>query len=111
MPREEGFTLYEVLIVLFLMGLLLHLAVPGFSSSRKSILQSTDEANIKKIEGAAQLYRLDVGAFPSIVADLVEPPAGLSSWNGPYLEELPVNPLQPTRSYELNSIGQVKEIN
>ncbi|WP_206812731.1 type II secretion system protein GspG [Paradesulfitobacterium ferrireducens] len=108
--KEEGFTLYEVLLVLLLMGLVLRLAVPNFATSHDGIKRNVDEANIKKIEGAAQLYRLDVGAFPGSVADLMEPPAGVSAWNGPYLEKLPVNPFEPTQSYELNSIGQVREL-
>ncbi|MHB1405661.1 MAG: type II secretion system protein GspG [Desulfitobacteriaceae bacterium] len=109
--RDKGFTLYELLLVLFLMGLLLQVATPNFSSSRDRIKENVDLANIKKIEGATQLYRLDVGSFPRTVDDLLEPPSGMSNWNGPYLKELPTNPFETTRTYELNSIGQVKEFN
>ena len=33
------------------------------------------------------LYRLDVGSFPSNLAALVEKPPGADRWNGPYLRK------------------------
>lgn len=67
-----------------------------------------DLANIQKIEGAAQLYRIDVGTFPTNVSDLVNLPIGVSGWRGPYLKEIPASPMNPEHGYQLDVLGEVR---
>ncbi len=104
---RSGFTLWELLIVLFLMGILLSLFTTHYGSAVKQVRIRMDQANIQRIEGAAQLYRIDVGAYPSSVTDLVQSPMGVSGWCGPYLNEIPINPLNSEQSYQINSSGRV----
>lgn len=106
--NPTGFTLLEVLLVLSILGFLVHGVIPYLNSSPDRVRQTMNSANIKKIEGAAQVYRLDVGSFPVSVRDLVESPAGVSGWRGPYLQEWPRDPFNPVREYEIDSLGQVK---
>ncbi|MHB8124039.1 MAG: type II secretion system protein GspG [Desulfitobacteriaceae bacterium] len=105
--RQKGFTLWELLIVLFLVGLLLGGVVPHYKGSREKTSEKVNQTNIKLIQGAAQLYRLDIGVFPTTVDDLMLNPTGVSHWQGPYLEQWPMNPYNQTKPYEINGLGQV----
>ena len=106
---QSGFTLWELLIVLFLMGVLLTLVTPHFGSAANQVRIRVDLANIQKIEGAAQLYRIDVGTYPPSVQDLVHTPMGVSGWRGPYLNEIPIDPFDSTQGgYQIDTFGQVK---
>lgn len=104
---QYGFTLLEILLVLFLMGVILTVITPHFSSESNQIRMRVNRANVLKLEGAAQLYRLDVGAYPSSVAELVSSP-GVCGWHGPYLDEIPTNPFNSAQDYQINASGQVK---
>lgn len=91
-----------------LLGMLMGGASSYYSSSADTVRQKTHEANIKRIEGAARIYRLDVGSWPVGVEDLRVEPPGAENWRGPYLWEAPVNPWDPSRMYELDASGRVK---
>lgn len=105
---QSGFTLWELLLALFLMGLLLSLATPHFGSATNQVRIRVDLANKERLEGAAQLYRIDVGTYPRRVEDLVLLPTGVSGWSGPYLNEIPINPFDSARVYQIDALGQVK---
>jgi general secretion pathway protein G len=105
---QSGFTLGEVLLVLFLMGVILTLATPHFGSATNQVWIRVDLANKERIEGAAQLYRIDVGTYPLSVSYLVHSPMGVSGWRGPYLNEIPINPFNAAQVYQIDTLGQVK---
>lgn len=105
--RQAGFTLWEILLVVFLMGVILTLASPHFGSAKNQVLIRVDLANKERIEGAAQLYRIDVGTYPLSVSDLVHLPMGASGWRGPYLDAIPINPFNATQVYQIGTLGQV----
>lgn len=106
--REEGFTLWELLLVLTLMGAILNTITSHLVTATEPLKQKVDQANILLIEGAAQVYHLDVGTFPSSVDALIEPPVDLSGWRGPYLKEWPINPWDPLQPYVIDSSGHAK---
>ncbi|HEY8875836.1 MAG TPA: type II secretion system protein GspG [Desulfosporosinus sp.] len=95
-------------MVLFLMGVILSIATPHFGSATNQVWNRIDLANKEKIEGAAQLYRIDVGKSPLSVSDLLYTPMGASGWRGPYLDGIPINPFDATRIYQIDALGQVK---
>lgn len=103
----SGFTLWELLLVLFLMGVILTLVTPHFGSATNQVWIRVDQANKERIEGAAQLYRIDIGAYPQSVSDLVHSPMGVSGWRGPYLDEIPINPFNATQVYQIDALGHV----
>jgi len=105
---QSGFTLWEILLVLFLMGIILSLATPHFGTATNQVSSRVDLANKEKIEGAAQLYRIDVGNSPVCVPDLLQPPMGVNGWRGPYLDGIPINPYNATQVYQIDALGQVK---
>lgn len=104
---NQGFTLWEMLIVLFLMGIILMSITPHFSSAPDLVRRQVDQANILRIEGAARLYKIDVGTFPLSAGDLVNSPAGVRGWHGPYLKEIPRNPFNSEADYLITSSGRV----
>src|SRR5262249_34856981 len=87
--REAGFTLLELLVVLAILGLLAAIIAPrviGYLSQAKT---STAKTQINNITSALELYRLDVGHYPSQqegLSALVAAPQGVVGWNGPYLK-------------------------
>ncbi|WP_291351226.1 type II secretion system protein GspG [Desulfosporosinus sp.] len=106
--EHSGFILWELIVVLFLMGVILILCTPHFSSASNHLRMQMNRANIQSIEGSAQLYRIDVGTYPLSVTDLLESPMGSTRWQGPYLKEIPINPFNSEQGYELDSSGLVK---
>lgn len=110
MAQDLGFTLWEMLVVLALSAFLLYGLLPHFTSAVLPIKQRIDQSNIVRIEGAAQAYKVDVGTYPSSVTDLLEAPAGVTGWQGPYLREKPVNPWNPAAGYTIDSLGRAKAV-
>lgn len=106
--RESGFSLLEVLLSLFLLGIILRMVSLHYDSSIENVRQKKDEANIKLIEGAVQLYRIDTGRFPVSIKSLIEEPSDVGGWRGPYLRQWPVDPWDSTKSYQIDARGNVQ---
>lgn len=88
---NAGFTLLEVLVVLVILGLIAAVSAgPQVFKLLGTAKSETAKMQIERIGGALDLYRLEVGRYPSdqeSLAALVEPPAGVARWNGPYLKK------------------------
>ena len=87
--RQGGFTLMEMLVVLAILGLLASLVGPAVLNQLGGAKSKTAAIQIKDLEQALEMYKLDVGRFPTTsqgLDALVKKPAGASGWNGPYLK-------------------------
>jgi len=87
--RPNGFTLVELLVVLAILGLLVALAAPRVIKYLSSAKTDTARIQIEKLGGVLDLYRLELGRYPSEqegLVSLVERPPQLDAWNGPYLK-------------------------
>lgn len=85
---EAGYTLIELLVVLAILGLLVAIAVPRVVGYLEGSKVKTAEIQLAQIDAALDLYRLDLGDFPSEeqgLKALIERPDGTRVWNGPYL--------------------------
>jgi general secretion pathway protein G len=95
--REDGFTLIELLVVLAILGLLIGLVAPQVMKYLGRARSDAARVQIQNIAGALDLFRLDIRRYPTQqegLQALVEMPAGLGDWNGPYLQQKRV-PLDP----------------
>jgi len=87
--REAGFTLLEILVVIAILGLLIGLVAPAALRQLGGAKVSVAGESIKRLGSVLDLYKLDVGSYPTTeqgLQALVEHPTGATVWNGPYLK-------------------------
>lgn len=92
-----GFTLIELLVVLMILGLLAGLVGPRILKYLGGAKSDTAQLQIAELSSGLDLFYLEVGRYPTSdegLTALVQKPAGLPDWNGPYLKksELPADP-------------------
>ena len=94
--RQSGMTLIELLVVLVILTLVAGLIGPQVLNQLGGAKTKTAAVQIKELEQSLDLFKLDVGRYPSDaegLRSLVERPGTASGWNGPYLKkELPNDP-------------------
>ena len=86
----RGFTLIELLVVLAIIGLLAGLVGPQVMKHLGGAKTKTARVQIEDLAGALDMYRMDVGRYPTSsegLQALVEKPSSARSWNGPYLRK------------------------
>jgi general secretion pathway protein G len=86
---EHGFTLIELLVVLAILGLLAGLVGPRILDYFGRAKAQTAALQIENIGGALDLFRLDVGRYPTTeegLAALAGAPPGAADWRGPYIK-------------------------
>ena len=92
----SGFTLIELLVVLAIIALLAGLVGPTVLNQLGGAKTKTAKIQIKDLEMALEMYKLDVGAYPSStegLESLVQKPSDADGWNGPYLKsDVPKDP-------------------
>ena len=85
--KNSGFTLWELLLVIAIIGVITLIAVPRYLNTSEYVREEVNKANILKLEESARLYYLDVASFPKSMEDLLEQPNHIEGWRGPYLDE------------------------
>lgn len=105
---EQGFTLLEVMIVVVIIGLLAAAVAPRFMNQIDTAAINRARTDIRQIETALNLYRLDNFRYPSTsegLQALVTSPGEASAPNWKqYLPRLPLDPWE--RPYQYASPGQ-----
>ena len=117
----RGFTLIEILIVVIILGILAAIVVPQFGSASKEAKQASLVTTVQTLRSQIALFRLQHNDFLPGVVPLVGSGATFDQavfWNqltmftdaagntngtrtavfdkGPYMQQIPTNPLCPT---------------
>ncbi|MCR4299542.1 MAG: type II secretion system major pseudopilin GspG [Gallionella sp.] len=116
---QQGFTLIELLVVLVILGLLASLAGPKVMNYLGGAKSDSAHLQVEEFGASLDLFKLETGRYPTTqegLQALVQAPAGLTGWNGPYLKKktLPKDPwgneyiyVSPGQHgpYDLSSLG------
>ncbi len=87
--RDHGFTLLEILVVIAILGLLIGLVAPAVLRQLGTARNSVAKLSIERLSSVLDLYKLDVGSYPTTengLQSLTAKPSQVSNWNGPYLK-------------------------
>jgi general secretion pathway protein G len=118
--RERGYTLLEIMVVVFIIGLLVTIVAPRIVGRTDDARQTKAAADLASLAQALNLYRLDNGGYPTTdqgLAALVErpttPPVPKSWRNEGYVDRVPSDPwgnpyvylLMTPQRYVLKSFG------
>lgn len=97
--KSRGFTLIELMVVVVIIGLLAAVVVPRVVGRGEEAKIAAARLQIKEIEAALDLYRLDNGFYPTTeqgLKALVERPTTEPiprNWReGGYMKKVPVDP-------------------
>ncbi len=85
-----GFTLLEILVVLVILGLMASLVGPQVFKQLSGSKTKAAALQIQELSSALDLYRLELGKFPSSdqgLEALITKPRNVEGWNGPYLKK------------------------
>ncbi|QEA13230.1 type II secretion system major pseudopilin GspG [Comamonas flocculans] len=109
--RARGFTLIELLVVLAILTLLAGIVGPRVLNQLGGAKSKTAAVQIADFDKSLELFKLDVGRYPSTeegLAALVTKPGNANGWNGPYLKGgVPTDPWGNAYRYT-NKAGQLE---
>ena len=127
---SAGFTFIEIMVVVAILAILAALVVPRIMGRTDDAKRTAAKVQIRNIEGALQLYKLDNGVYPTteqgLKALIEKPSVGVvpKKWKiGGYLPKLPEDPwgnpykfVSPVQrgdqkiDYEITSLGTDGEV-
>jgi len=87
---DRGVTLIELLVVMVILAMFATLVGSRVFKSVDRAKQVQAKAQIQELESVLDMYRLDVGRYPSAAEGLQAlrtKPQGVDSWDGPYLRK------------------------
>jgi general secretion pathway protein G len=87
--REAGFTLLEMLVVVAILGMLIGMVAPAVLRQLGGARTSIAQQSIQRLATGLDIYKLDVGSYPTSeqgLQALIAQPASVPRWNGPYLK-------------------------
>lgn len=118
---QRGFTFIEIMVVVAILAILAALVVPRVMGRTDDAKRTAAKVQIRNMEGALQLYKLDTGLYPSteqgLKALVEKPTAGVipKRWKvGGYLGKVPLDPWMtpykylspiPKGDFEITSLG------
>ena len=94
--KQRGIRLIELLVVMVIIALFATIVGQRLFKNVERARQTTAKAQISEFEGVLDLFRLDVGRYPTDQEGLQAvrvSPASLANWDGPYLKkDVPPDP-------------------
>lgn len=111
-PAPNGFTLVELMVVIFILGLLATVVLINVLPNQDKAMVTKARADISTMEQALEMYRLDNFVYPDQGAGLQAlrtPPAGLGQTQnyraGGYIKDLPNDPWGRPYQYQIPGRG------
>lgn len=95
LDEESGFSLIELMVVIVIMGLLTTIVVVNVLPSQDRAMVEKARTDVRMIEQALEMYRLDMRRYPSLEEGLdvlTAPPRGSSLRTESYIKSLPADP-------------------
>jgi general secretion pathway protein G len=96
---DRGFTLIEIMVVIFIIALLAALVVPKIIGRTEEAKRVSAKAQIREIENALNLYHLDNGNYPTteqtldaLIKKPTTPPVPNNYKDGGYISKIPKDP-------------------
>ncbi|MNH18975.1 Type II secretion system protein G precursor [compost metagenome] len=106
--RQRGFTLMEIMVVIFIIGLLIAVVAPSVLGNQDKAMRQKVMADLATLEQALDMYRLDNLRFPSNeqgLAALVKKPEQAPlprAWRSDgYVRRLPQDPWGTPYQYRM----------
>jgi len=100
--KKSGFTLVEILIVVIILGILAAIVIPQFTNASQDARKSSTSSLLQTLRSQVELYKLQHGdTLPALInatpatgwATLTSTSTYNSTTFGPYLQQMPKNPL------------------
>jgi general secretion pathway protein G len=99
MRKNSGFTLIELLVVILILSLLVVIVAPRILGRTDEARRTAAQVQIKQLEGALNLFRLDNGFYPTteqgLEALVTKPtisPIPLKWREGGHIQKIPEDP-------------------
>jgi general secretion pathway protein G len=96
---QAGFTLIELMVVITILALLVAIVAPKLVGRTDEARVTAAKAQLKNIESALELYKLDNGVYPTteqgleaLVSEPSTPPLPINWKKGGYLPRMPNDP-------------------
>lgn len=106
---QTGFSLIELLVVLVILSLLGGIVGPRLLKHVGQAKSDTAALQIEDLGASLDVYMLEVGSYPTTdqgLGALIEAPANIDTWNGPYLRKSKVPDDPWNRPYQYRSPGE-----
>jgi general secretion pathway protein G len=117
LPKREGFTLIEILIVVVILGILAAIVIPLFSSATTESQNNSMRMDLQRIRTQLELYRNQHNQYPQMASfggqltqatddagNVAAPGTAGFKW-GPYLLNVPNNPNTSDNSIGNGAVG------
>ncbi|MCS4284596.1 general secretion pathway protein G [Pseudomonas sp. BIGb0278] len=106
--RQQGFTLMEIMVVIFIIGLLIAVVAPSVLGNQDKAMRQKVMADLATLEQALDMYRLDNLRFPSneqglaaLVTKPVAEPVPRAWRSDGYIRRLPEDPWGTPYQYRM----------
>jgi general secretion pathway protein G len=106
--RGTGFTLIELLLVMIILAILAAVVVPKFVGRSEQAKESAAKTDLANISLMLDTFEKDNDRFPTTqegLQALVERPANLDTWKGPYVDAVPNDPWKHPYIYRVPGNG------
>jgi len=119
---RKGFTLIELLVSISIIAILIGLSLFGLSGARESSRDAKRKGDLEQIRSGLEIFKSDCSKYPSgngVAATVIPNSAGAlkgddssasCSSSNTYISQVPVDPVDPGRTYLYSSAGVTYEL-